>query len=184
MKSNCKRMASLLLALVLIFGLMPPASAAQEFSDVPSTHWAYDAIRTCAENGLVNGYEDGTFRPGGQVTNAEFTVMAVRVLYGQKAIDEAASGLESGAPWYTAAFMAAVGADLLEGTSFEDQDLWTSAAGTPMTRADMSVLAAASRFYGDNNPKDPDAALAKMTDTGQIEGSTAGPSAAVWRRGF
>lgn len=38
------------------------------FSDVDSTHWASDIIQTAYDNGIINGFEDGTFRPDDDVT--------------------------------------------------------------------------------------------------------------------
>lgn len=48
------------------------------FKDVPETHWAYKAIDELAEKGIINGYEDGTFKPNGNVTRAEVAVMIAR----------------------------------------------------------------------------------------------------------
>ena len=47
------------------------------FSDV-ANHWAIDPIRWASENNLVGGYEDGTFRPDNQVTEAEFAAILAR----------------------------------------------------------------------------------------------------------
>lgn len=50
------------------------------FSDVSATHWARNAIAAAAANGWVNGYTDGTFRPGNNITRAEAVVVMNRVL--------------------------------------------------------------------------------------------------------
>ncbi|MDO4563260.1 MAG: S-layer homology domain-containing protein [Clostridia bacterium] len=50
------------------------------FSDVPSTHWAFDTINTMVRKGLLVGYPDGTFRPDNYITRAEFATVASRVL--------------------------------------------------------------------------------------------------------
>ena len=52
------------------------SEGAQAFPDVPSTHWASDAVQAAAGQGVVHGYPDGTFRPNDPVTRAEMTVMA------------------------------------------------------------------------------------------------------------
>lgn len=49
------------------------------FKDVPETHWAYKAIEAIAERGVVNGYENGTFIPEGNVTRAEIAVILSRL---------------------------------------------------------------------------------------------------------
>lgn len=41
------------------------------FSDVGETHWAGNAIASCAAYGWINGYEGGTFRPDARITRAE-----------------------------------------------------------------------------------------------------------------
>jgi hypothetical protein len=52
---------------------------AATFKDIIG-HWAKESIEKAAKLGFVNGYEDGTFRPQGQVTRAEFAAMLVRAL--------------------------------------------------------------------------------------------------------
>ena len=47
------------------------------FSDV-ANHWAIEPIRWAYENNIVGGYEDGTFRPDNQVTEAEFAAILAR----------------------------------------------------------------------------------------------------------
>ena len=41
------------------------------------THWGRESVQFAAERGYVSGYEDGTFRPDGLVTKAEFIHMAL-----------------------------------------------------------------------------------------------------------
>ncbi len=43
----------------------------QEFSDVSSTDGAYEAIQASFEEGLISGYEDGTFKPENLLNRAE-----------------------------------------------------------------------------------------------------------------
>ena len=50
------------------------------FSDVSEKHWARSSIAAASANGWVNGYEDGTFRPGNNITRAEAVVIMNRVL--------------------------------------------------------------------------------------------------------
>lgn len=44
------------------------------FPDI-QTHWAKDCINQMASRNLVTGYPDGTFRPNGSITRAEFAVL-------------------------------------------------------------------------------------------------------------
>jgi len=48
------------------------------FSDVQSDGWYYTAITVLASKGVINGYPDGTYKPDGNITRAEFAAMASR----------------------------------------------------------------------------------------------------------
>ena len=50
------------------------------FKDVPADHKYYDAIIAAAAAGLVNGYEDKTFRPDATITRAEVVTIINRML--------------------------------------------------------------------------------------------------------
>lgn len=47
---------------VMAFGPAVPGQRYQEFTDVPRTHWASEAIRDLRAAGLIDGYPDQTFR--------------------------------------------------------------------------------------------------------------------------
>ena len=49
----------------------------QTFSDVATTHWAFEYIGEMAQRGVASGYSDGRFLPENQVTRAEFAKMMV-----------------------------------------------------------------------------------------------------------
>ncbi|MNE03710.1 Endo-1,4-beta-xylanase A precursor [compost metagenome] len=50
-----------------------------KLSDIAG-HWAEASIQELAAKGIVSGYADGTFKPKGEVTRAEFAVMLARML--------------------------------------------------------------------------------------------------------
>lgn len=56
------------------------AAGATKFSDVPASHWASGYINVATDQGLINGYPDGTFKPSNLVTHAEALTILVRVL--------------------------------------------------------------------------------------------------------
>lgn len=89
-----KRIVSFFLTLILCFGLAVPAIAADNFTDVPSTFWAYTEITEAVNKGITNGYADGTFKPRNSVTNAHFCAFLARAFYA----DEYVEGTKS--PWY------------------------------------------------------------------------------------
>ena len=51
-----------------------------QFTDVPLDHKYYDAIISSAASGLVNGYEDKTFKPDATITRAEVVTVINRLL--------------------------------------------------------------------------------------------------------
>jgi hypothetical protein len=65
--------------------LIPSAAQAQAakggpFADVPTTHWAYDAVQQLAQRGVFTGYPDGTFSGKRALTRYEFAVALQRLL--------------------------------------------------------------------------------------------------------
>jgi len=64
-----KKLISSLLILSLIFASVSVFA----FPDVGSDHWAKDYISRLADAKVIDGYEDGSFRPEGNVTRAEFS---------------------------------------------------------------------------------------------------------------
>lgn len=50
------------------------------FSDMTTSHWAYEQIKDLSEQSIVIGYPDGTFKPDDNVTRAEFCSMAIKAL--------------------------------------------------------------------------------------------------------
>ena len=79
-----KRLLTWLLALTMLASMLTvPAGAAAttQFSDV-SDNYTATAIETLRLMGLLDGYGDGTFRPGTVLTRAQFCKMAVYAMDG------------------------------------------------------------------------------------------------------
>jgi len=55
------RKLALLAGMACAMALARPALAQGPFADVPTDHWAYDAVNELAKQGIVNGYPDSTF---------------------------------------------------------------------------------------------------------------------------
>lgn len=53
------------------------AAAVQRFWDVPADHWAFEYIADLAERKVINGYDDGSFKPSKTVSRAEWAKMMV-----------------------------------------------------------------------------------------------------------
>jgi S-layer homology domain len=63
---------------VRAFGWPLDTSGGPHFSDVPAANYAYSAVETCYNRGVVNGIGGGLFAPNANVTRAQLT----RILYG------------------------------------------------------------------------------------------------------
>ena len=89
-KKPMSRVLALLLAAVFAVGALPvSASYSASFSDVSADAWYADYVSLCATYGIINGYEDGTFRPEADITRAEFMKLLATIgeLVPYKAID-------------------------------------------------------------------------------------------------
>ena len=67
------------LAIALAFGVTS-AFAVTSFTDLDENHWAYSQIMNLAENNVVVGYPDETYKPDAEITRAEFASMVVKAL--------------------------------------------------------------------------------------------------------
>ena len=96
-----RRMA-LMAAVGLALCLGRPAFAAPgqgPFADVPTDHWAYDAVNELAALGIFNGYPDSTFGGKRALTRYEFAVALQRMTQDvQRRIDAAIAGIPKTTP--------------------------------------------------------------------------------------
>lgn len=95
------------------------ASAETTFTDVAATDWYADEIKKASAASYVSGYEDGTFRPGNNISRQEAAAMLVRILgidtpAGTEAIDKFADAAAIPA-WSKGAINSAVTAGLMSG---------------------------------------------------------------------
>ena len=83
-----KSVVSALTAAVLMGAVATPAFAANPFSDVQPTHWAYKAVTELAEVGVIEGYGDynddvnlsNKFNGGRNITRYEMAQMIAKAL--------------------------------------------------------------------------------------------------------
>lgn len=149
-----------------------------EFSDI-SGHWAEAGIKQAVSAGIVNGYPDGTFRPGQTVTRAEFAVMLMNALKLQAdgASLTFADTSEIGA-WARTAVSQAVSAGVING--YADR---TFRPNAQISRTEMAVMiaralgqslesATATGFADDQDiPAWAKGAVASMKGLGIIQGN-------------
>ena len=83
-----KKRLSLLMALIFCLGLVPFASADNSpFSDVPSDHWAYDAVMETYNDGVMTGTAPGVFSPSGKLNMNQFFTVLTRAFYNEEVLN-------------------------------------------------------------------------------------------------
>ena len=71
-----KKLTTPILSLLLGTTLLTPQMAsAKQFKDVKQTDWHYSVVDELSNKGIINGYEDNTFKPQKSVTYAEFLTL-------------------------------------------------------------------------------------------------------------
>lgn len=88
-----KKSLSLVLALVFVLGIAGTALAANPFVDVPAKHWSYDAVNKLVKAGIVDGYDDGTFRGDKTMTRYEMAQIVAKALAKEDKADAANKAL-------------------------------------------------------------------------------------------
>lgn len=86
---------SLLLAMT-VATIGPSFANTTAFTDVPTDFWAYEQINRCVQDGIVGGYNDGTFRPGNPVSYGAFSIMLARAFYPNELAGYADQGTATG----------------------------------------------------------------------------------------
>src|SRR2546426_4139033 len=89
-------------AALLVLAVVSPAFA-QPFADVPTDHWAFDAIAELAAKGIIEGVPDGTFKGDRGVTRSEVAMIVARILARIEAIKIPAPAAAAPAPQVTRA---------------------------------------------------------------------------------
>lgn len=67
-------------ALIKRFAKLEETDKENPFPDLDESHWAYDDILSLNASGLMQGYEDGTYRPENQITRAEVMIVINKIL--------------------------------------------------------------------------------------------------------
>jgi hypothetical protein len=78
LKGEKMKRFSILLVAAMLFSTV--AASANPFSDVPLSHWAYDAVNTLAAKGILMGYPDGTYKGDKPVTRYAFAMVVAKML--------------------------------------------------------------------------------------------------------
>ena len=82
---------SLVLAMAMALGVTASAYAANQFSDVPAGHWAYDSISKLAAAGVIEGYGDATFGGDKLMTRYEMAQIVAKAMAKGANVDKLAA---------------------------------------------------------------------------------------------
>ena len=130
------------------------------FTDVSYSHWAYLDLRLAVTHGWVNGYPDGTFRPGSTLTRADFVTMLAR-LSGEPLSSGAASRFADvkADKYYAPSVAWAVDAGIVSG--FPDGTFHPS---DPITREQMAHIMALYLKHIGKSVTPPDGSVVSTID--------------------
>ena len=177
-----KRSLGGLLALCMLISLVPTALAADrsELED----HWASESLTYFADEGWLQGYKDGTYKPDNKITRAEFITILNRVCGFTERDDEAAKEFEDvkETDWYFEQVSIALAAGYTNGTTattmspkakITRQEAFTMIARVAgVSSDDLSVL---DKFSdADTIGKFAKSSIAGLTAAGYIDGYTNG----------
>lgn len=115
----------------------PTAAPESTFRDLPSSHWAYGYVKALAEKNVINGYDDGTFRPSNNVTREEFVKMIISATGMLQAGSECDFTDVPKSAWYYEYVASAYAKGIVSGIDDE-----AFGVGTNITRQDVAVIAA------------------------------------------
>lgn len=107
------------------------------YTDLKSTSWAYEAVNTMSQKGIVKGYQDGSFKPGNVVTYGEFIKMALVAATGQDVGNASAVNTQTGAKqnWAQSYYNKA-----LELKYFGSTDIKVNQLEHQIPRSDMALI--------------------------------------------
>lgn len=114
-----KKIISVITTFVMLVSLLSQTAVFAAFSDVDDANPYKQSITTLSKLGVIDGYGDGTFKPSGEITRAEFTKLVVYLLGHQNITynDSAFSDVKAGADghWASNFIQTAYGIGIISG---------------------------------------------------------------------
>lgn len=143
------------------------------FTDVSPSHWAAGPLQRWSANGIISGYDDGSFRPGKEVTKAEFAAIMNRIFNYQEQSDKLPADVLA-TDWYKSDIAKGITAGYL--SSDKNNNIYPSHA---LSRAEAALsLEKVFRFNKDKS------STAAFTDLNGVSDETAKAIAALSSAGF
>ncbi len=75
-----KTLAAAITSALVIGAASTTFAAANPFSDVATDHWSFDAVAKLAQEGVIEGYGDNTFRGDSHITRYEMAQMVAKAM--------------------------------------------------------------------------------------------------------
>ena len=129
-KNFTKKLLPLALTAAMIVPSVPAMAAPSDIAG----HWAESVITQWQSKGLIQGYEDGTFKPGNTITRAEFVTLMnnAKGFWSEGSINF--SDVKNGS-WFYSAVARAVAAGYVKG--YSDGSF---KPGNTITRAEVTTI--------------------------------------------
>ena len=125
---------------------------ATTFGDITSEHWAYGYVNELTTNGVINGYPDGTFRPEGTISKAEFIKLVVMASLSEEIdIADAPSAMNN---WAGQVVAVAQIYQIIEPGSITEENM-----NEPITRMEMALIISKADVFLCGNPLDQSKSL-------------------------
>lgn len=168
-KNFTKKLLPLALTAAMIVPSVPTMAAPSDIAG----HWAESVITQWQNKGLIQGYEDGTFKPGNTITRAEFVTLMnnAKGFWSEGSINF--SDVKNGS-WFYSAVARAVAAGYVKG--YSDGSF---KPGNTITRAEAAVMIANAARLSAN-----EAGAYRFTDVGSIPAWARGSVGAVVAAGY
>lgn len=168
-----KNFINKLLPLALTATMIVPSVPAMAAPSDIAGHWAESVITQWQNKGLIQGYEDGTFKPGNTITRAEFVTLMnnAKGFWSEGSINF--SDVKNGS-WFYSAVARAVAAGYVKG--YSDGSF---KPGNTITRAEAAVMIANAAKLSAN-----EAGAYRFTDIGSIPAWARGSVGAVVAAGY
>lgn len=127
-----KRIATLV-AVLLLVSLIPANALALSVDDYTS-HWAGDTIKTWIDEGYISGYSDGSFKPDGEISRAEFITL-INKAYGYEQVGQISFSDVKQTDWFYSQIQIAVAKGYIAG--YPDGSMKPN---SPITREEAATI--------------------------------------------
>ena len=151
----------------VIFVSAGQAGAESVFTDVPQTHWANKEIEYFYEQGIVDGYGDGIFKPSGGVTREEFCKLLVSTFKYEPEMPKTQSFSDVKANRWSYKYVEAC-RNFLTAYSNPFGGLPSFRPAEDATREDIAVALVLMMGYKESDAKDKDYVLTAFSDGNSI----------------